>query len=71
VSTQQPTTGASLRADTDRLAAAIRQQLRQKEKEKARELLLRGLAAKREITVLTRRAIEDQDQDDSAQTRKS
>lgn len=71
MSTQQPTTGASLRADTDRLAEAIRQQLRQKEKEKARELLLRGLAAKREITVLTRRAIEDQDQDDSAPTQKS
>ncbi len=61
MSTPPPTTGASLRAAADHLADAIRRQLKQKEKEKARELLLRGLAAKREVTVLTRRLVEDQD----------
>jgi hypothetical protein len=65
VSTPQPTTGASLRTAADHLAEAIRQQLNQKEKEKARELLLRGLAAKREVTVLTRRLVEEQADDDA------
>lgn len=71
MSTQPPTTGASLRAAADDLAEAIRRQLRQKEKEKARELLLRGLAAKREVTVLTRRMTEDPAEDGLSPTHES
>jgi hypothetical protein len=63
VSTPQPTTGTSVRVAADQLAEAIRRQLKQKDKEKARELLLRGLAARREATVLTRHVTEPQQED--------